>query len=156
MIELSFGKMLLLAVVALIVLGPERLPGVARTAGALLRRMRNGWDSVRSEVERELQAEEIKQTLRDAAASARATHDDMRSTVSQVRDAFTERQVARVEAEAAEKNTGAVMVAAPVGEPSIVEPPAVEVPAAEAARELPAGSEPTEGLLTKGDMHDRS
>jgi sec-independent protein translocase protein TatB len=151
MIELSFGKLLLLAVVALIVLGPERLPGVARTAGALLRRMRNGWDSVRSEVERELQAEEIKQTLRDAAASARATHDDMRSTVSQVRDVFTERQVARVEAEAAEKKTDAVMVEAPIAEP----------PVAEAARELPAGSEPTEGLLTKGDltkgdMHDRS
>jgi sec-independent protein translocase protein TatB len=98
MIELSFGKLLLLAVVALIVLGPERLPGAARTAGALLRRMRNGWESVRSEVEREIQAEEIKRSLREAAADVRQTHDavrsDLNATAGQVRDAFTERQAA--------------------------------------------------------------
>ena len=54
MFELSFGKMALIAVVALLVLGPERLPAAARTAGALLRRARNSWQSVRSEIEREL------------------------------------------------------------------------------------------------------
>jgi sec-independent protein translocase protein TatB len=104
MIEISFGKLLLLAIIALIVLGPEKLPGAARTAGALLRRMRNGWDSVRSEVEREIQAEEIKRTLREAADNVRQTHDSVRSdlnaTAGQVRDAFTERQTkARLEAE---------------------------------------------------------
>ncbi|WP_369931073.1 Sec-independent protein translocase protein TatB [Xanthomonas sp. NCPPB 2632] len=92
MIEISFGKLLLLAVVALIVLGPERLPHAARTAGALLRRMRNGWDSVKSEVEREIQAEEIKRTLRETAENARATHDsvrdDIRAAGSSVREDF--------------------------------------------------------------------
>jgi sec-independent protein translocase protein TatB len=108
MIEISFGKLLLLAVVALIVLGPERLPHAARTAGALLRRMRNGWDSVRSEVEREIQAEEIKRTLRETAANARSTHDsvrddiraaadDVRGTGDRVRDTFTATQVTRAE-----------------------------------------------------------
>jgi Sec-independent protein translocase protein TatA len=48
MIELSLGKMVLLALIALIVLGPEKLPGAARTAGALLRRVRSGWDNVRA------------------------------------------------------------------------------------------------------------
>ncbi|KAF1007083.1 MAG: Sec-independent protein translocase protein TatB [Luteibacter sp.] len=106
MIEISFGKLLLLGIVALIVLGPERLPHAARTAGALLRRVRNGWDSVRSEVEREIQAEEIRRTLRETADSARATHDsvrddlraagaDMRQTSERVRDTFTETQVAQ-------------------------------------------------------------
>ncbi|WP_250626589.1 Sec-independent protein translocase protein TatB [Pinirhizobacter soli] len=94
MIEISFGKLLLLAIIALIVLGPEKLPHAARTAGALLRRVRTGWDSVRAEVEREVQAEEIKRNLREAAERARQPHDDLRSTVSevnqQVRGTFTE------------------------------------------------------------------
>jgi len=109
MIDISLTKLLLLAVVALIVLGPERLPHAARTAGALLRRMRSGWDSVRAEVEREIQAEEIKRTLRETADNARATHDSvrediraagagLRETGEQVRDSFTETQVARAEA----------------------------------------------------------
>ena len=109
MIDISLTKLLLLAVVALIVLGPERLPHAARTAGALLRRMRSGWDSVRAEVEREIQAEEIKRTLRETAENARATHDSvredirstgagLRETGEQVRDTFTETQVARTEA----------------------------------------------------------
>ena len=108
MIEISFGKLLLLAVVALIVLGPEKLPHAARTAGALLRRMRNGWDNVKAEVEREIQAEEIKRTLRETAESARSAHDsvrdeirgagqDIRDTGDRVRDTFTDTQVARVE-----------------------------------------------------------
>ncbi|HEY4143741.1 Sec-independent protein translocase protein TatB [Pinirhizobacter sp.] len=94
MIEISFGKLLLLAIIALIVLGPEKLPHAARTAGALLRRVRTGWDSVRAEVEREIQAEEIKRNLREAAERARQPHDDLRSTVNevnqQVRGTFTE------------------------------------------------------------------
>ncbi|UPG89686.1 Sec-independent protein translocase protein TatB [Luteibacter aegosomaticola] len=109
MIEISFGKLLLLALVALIVIGPERLPHAARTAGALLRRVRNGWDSVKSEVEREIQAEEIKRTLRETAESARAAQDDVqknfrdagqgvsgafRDTEAQVRDAYSEAQSA--------------------------------------------------------------
>ena len=97
MIEISFGKLLLLAIIALIVLGPEKLPHAARTAGALLRRMRNGWDSVRSEVEREIQAEEIKRTLRETAERARAPHEQMRKefaeATGQVRETFAEAQV---------------------------------------------------------------
>lgn len=86
MIEISFGKLVLLALVALIVLGPEKLPGAARTAGALLRRVRSGWDSVRAEVERELQIEEIKRTAREAAARAEAAQAQLDATVKQVRD----------------------------------------------------------------------
>jgi sec-independent protein translocase protein TatB len=86
MIEISFGKLVLLALIALIVLGPEKLPGVARTAGALLRRMRSGWDNVRAEVERELQIEEIKRTAREAAARADAAQAELDAAVNKVRD----------------------------------------------------------------------
>ncbi len=87
MIEISFAKLVLLALVALIVLGPEKLPGAARTAGALLRRMRSGWDSVRSEVERELEVEEIRRAAREAAARAEAAQDDFRQSVGAVETA---------------------------------------------------------------------
>ncbi|KRE96616.1 preprotein translocase subunit TatA [Frateuria sp. Soil773] len=86
MIEISFGKLVLLALIALIVLGPEKLPGAARTLGALLRRVRNGWDSVRAEVERELQIEEIKRAAREAAERADAAQAELDATLRQVRD----------------------------------------------------------------------
>ncbi|MEO6969211.1 MAG: Sec-independent protein translocase protein TatB [Rhodanobacteraceae bacterium] len=72
MFDISFGELLLIAVVALVVIGPERLPGAARTAGALFRRVRRGWDSVRSEVMRELEADELRAQLREAQEAARA------------------------------------------------------------------------------------
>lgn len=67
MFDIGFGKLALIAVVALIVLGPERLPRVARTAGALVRRARNSWASVRAEIERELATDELKRSIREAA-----------------------------------------------------------------------------------------
>ena len=76
MIELSFSKLLLLAVIALVVLGPEKLPKAARMAGAMLRRLRLGWESVRGEVERELEIEEIRRAAKEAADRA----DAMRKT----------------------------------------------------------------------------
>ncbi len=72
MIELSFSKLLLLAVIALVVLGPEKLPKAARMAGAMLRRLRLGWESVRSEVERELEIEEIRRAAKETADRADA------------------------------------------------------------------------------------
>jgi sec-independent protein translocase protein TatB len=87
MIEISFGKLLLLALIALLVLGPEKLPGAARTAGALVRRVRASWDSVRAEVERELEIEEIKRTARAAAARAEAAQAQMNATAREVREA---------------------------------------------------------------------
>lgn len=79
MIDLSVGKLLLLAVIALLVLGPEKLPDAARTAGALLRRVRRGWDSVRAEVSRELEAEELRAKLREAQEATRAAMSQVRA-----------------------------------------------------------------------------
>ena len=70
MFDIGFSEIALIAVVALLVLGPERLPKVARTAGALLRRARASWQNVRSEIERELDAEDLKKTLRETRRAA--------------------------------------------------------------------------------------
>ncbi len=90
MIEISLGKIVLLTLIALIVLGPEKLPGAARTAGALLRRMRSGWDNVRAEVERELAVEDIRRAAREAAGHAQTLQSDMKSAAQQAQQPFTE------------------------------------------------------------------
>lgn len=90
MIEISLGKLVLLALIALIVLGPEKLPGAARTAGALLRRVRSGWDNVRAEVERELEIEQIKRAARDAAAQAEAAQSQLKDELQQVHEPLAE------------------------------------------------------------------
>ena len=63
MFEIGFWELVLIGVVALIVIGPERLPGVARTVGRWVGRARQIVSTVRSEVERELQIEEMKRTI---------------------------------------------------------------------------------------------
>ena len=64
MFEIGFWEMVLVGVVAMIVVGPERLPGLARTAGLWLGKARRMVADVKAEVDRELHLEEIKQSLR--------------------------------------------------------------------------------------------
>jgi sec-independent protein translocase protein TatB len=66
MFDIGTGELGLIALIALLVLGPERLPGAARTAGALLRKARQSWSNVREEIERELAAEELKASMKKA------------------------------------------------------------------------------------------
>ena len=70
MFEVGFSEIALIAVVALLVLGPERLPRVARTVGALVRRARSSWQNVKTEIERELAAEDMKKSLDEARRAA--------------------------------------------------------------------------------------
>jgi sec-independent protein translocase protein TatB len=75
MFDIGMGEIGLIGVVALLVLGPERLPGAARTAGALLRKARQSWQNVQQEIERELAAEELKRSMRETVAEADPTAD---------------------------------------------------------------------------------
>lgn len=88
MFDLSFGELALAAVVALLVLGPQRLPAAARTAGALLRRLRNSWQGVRSEIERELAAEDIKRNISESVRNL-DVREEMRSTAEHIRTAVS-------------------------------------------------------------------
>ena len=79
MFDIGFSELLVIAVVALIVLGPERLPKAARFAGLWVRRARAQWYSVKDELERELASEELKRNLKDA-------QDALRDTEQRIRD----------------------------------------------------------------------
>jgi len=95
MFDFSLGKLLIVGVIALIVLGPDKLPGAARTVGAMIRRLRSGWDSVRAEVERELEIEEIRSTARKAAADAEAAQAEASSTMKHLQSELDKVRQAR-------------------------------------------------------------
>lgn len=65
MFDIGFFELILIAVVALLVIGPERLPGVARTAGKWLGKGRRFVSSVKADIEEELKAEELKKILEE-------------------------------------------------------------------------------------------
>ena len=75
MFDVSFVELMLIGIVGLLVLGPEKLPIAARTVGGFVRRARASWNSVRGEFERELAAEDLKRTMREAARDLDPTPD---------------------------------------------------------------------------------
>jgi len=79
MFDIGFSELLLIAVVALVVLGPERLPKAARFAGLWVRRARAQWYAVKSELEHELAAEELQRSLRETREAVRRTDADLRA-----------------------------------------------------------------------------
>jgi sec-independent protein translocase protein TatB len=92
MFDLDVSKMALIGVVALVVLGPERLPRVARTAGALLGRAQRYINDVKSEVTREIEIEELRKmkTGFEAAASSvqNTIHDTVREHTADLTNAW--------------------------------------------------------------------
>jgi sec-independent protein translocase protein TatB len=69
MFDIGFLELIVIGVIALLVVGPERLPRVARTAGLWLGRGRRMLSSVKAEIDSELKAEELKQILAKQAQS---------------------------------------------------------------------------------------
>jgi sec-independent protein translocase protein TatB len=72
MFDVGFSELIVIALVALIVIGPERLPRVARTLGALLGRAQRYVNDVKSDIQREVDLDELKSirsTFQDAAKS---------------------------------------------------------------------------------------
>ena len=63
MFGISFSELLLVGLVALLVLGPERLPGAARTAGLWIGRLKRSFNAIKIEVEREIGADDIRRQL---------------------------------------------------------------------------------------------
>ena len=90
MFDVGFAELFLLALIGLLVLGPERLPGVARTVGGYVRKARSSWISLRNTIEAELAeadlatpikktSEELKQIGKDLADMSAFTPDKQES-----------------------------------------------------------------------------
>ena len=63
MFDIGFTELLLVGLVALVVLGPERLPGAVRTTGLWVGRIKRSFSNIKAEVEREIGADEIRRQL---------------------------------------------------------------------------------------------
>lgn len=63
MFDIGFTELLLVGLVALMVLGPERLPGAVRTTGLWVGRLKRSFSNIKAEVEREIGADEIRRQL---------------------------------------------------------------------------------------------
>jgi sec-independent protein translocase protein TatB len=68
MFDIGFSEIIFILVITLLVVGPERLPRVARTAGLWLGKIRGFVTSVKADIDQELAAEELKRTLAKQAA----------------------------------------------------------------------------------------
>ena len=73
MFDVAFSELVVIAIVALVVIGPERLPKVARTLGALTGRMQRYVAQVKDEVNREVRFQELQQLQQEIKATATAT-----------------------------------------------------------------------------------
>ncbi len=98
MFDLGLTKLAVIGVVALIVIGPERLPKVARTVGTLLGRAQRYLADVKAEVNREMQIDELR-AVRDHVQSAASSfessiHSNLRQTESDLNAAFETSPVA--------------------------------------------------------------
>lgn len=85
MFDIGFSELLLIGVVALLVLGPERLPRAARMAGLWMRRARASWYSVRSEFERELADEDLRRSIKQGAEQAKSLQHELGDTARSLR-----------------------------------------------------------------------
>src|SRR3546814_14789680 len=95
MFDVSFSELLLIGVIALIVIGPERLPGVARTIGHLVGRAQRYVNDVKSAIQREVDLGEInnlKDQMSDAANRVKASLEnvphDLKHTAQTAQDSF--------------------------------------------------------------------
>ena len=79
MFDVGFAEILLLSLVGLLVLGPERLPRVARTLGGMARKARGSWLSLKRSIEAEMRAEELKKPLENFKREFNSTVVDVKS-----------------------------------------------------------------------------
>ena len=119
MFDISFSELVVIGVVALIVIGPERLPKVARTLGHLLGRAQRYVNDVKSDISREVQLDELRKLQSQVSDSARELESSMRQQIETARTAVeAPAQEAAAELQAAAKLTETLPVTETTGKPA--------------------------------------
>ncbi|MGX1172588.1 Sec-independent protein translocase protein TatB [Pseudomonas sp. R151218B TE3479] len=122
MFGISFTELLLVGLVALLVLGPERLPGAARTAGLWIGRLKRSFNAIKQEVEREIGADDIRRQLHN---------EHILSLEQEARKIFTPTQQEPTPVQPVAEPT--VLPQAPEGGASVAEPAPVSPTVADTA-----------------------
>jgi len=127
--DVGFSELMVIAVVALIVIGPEKLPRVARTMGHLFGRLQRYVNDVKADINREIELDELRKFRSTVEDAARGFESTVNTTVASVESevAKTESElnatVSSVEAEVAKTETE-LNALAPLGEPPQTSPAA--------------------------------
>jgi len=82
MIDLGLSKLAIIGVVALIVIGPEKLPKVARMAGSLYGRAQRYLHEVKSEVSREIELDELRNLQKEVSEAAHSVRTDVENSIA--------------------------------------------------------------------------
>ena len=97
MFDVGFAELLLLSLIALLVLGPERLPRIARVLGGLSRKARSSWLSLKRSIDEEIRQQDLKEPVDKIRDDFKSTVRDFKSSVDEVKTSV----------EGAAKSTGA-------------------------------------------------
>jgi sec-independent protein translocase protein TatB len=134
--DVGFSELMVIAVVALIVIGPERLPRVARTMGHLFGRLQRYVNDVKADINREIELEELRKFKSTVEDAARGFESTVSSTVDSVQS-----EVSKTETELNDLTRIEDTAAAPPGAPESAPADAASQPG-EAGREPQGGAPP--------------
>lgn len=136
MFDVGFSEMLVIAIVALVVIGPERLPKVARTAGVLFGRLQRYVAQVKADINREMEAADLGKVKSEFESAARTLKEDIESQAADAErgireaQASIDRELQGAAGEAAEAAKAAAPEPSPQLELGIEEPPQAPQPGA--------------------------
>jgi sec-independent protein translocase protein TatB len=105
MLDIGFSELMLIGVVALIVIGPERLPRVARTAGHLLGRFQRYVSEVKADISREIELADLKKIQSSVEDAARSIEHTVKSEMHDAEEALRSAEAELTEAGEALKKT---------------------------------------------------
>jgi sec-independent protein translocase protein TatB len=135
MFDIGFSELLVIGIVALVVIGPERLPRVARTLGVLFGRLQRYVTQVKSDINREMDLSEINRVKSEFEGAARSFKQDIETTASKTEQELREAQ-SSIESQLKSSSTDSVME--PLSTPPGAEPdPAFESSPTSAFESLP-------------------
>ena len=119
MFDIGFSEMVVCAVVALVVIGPERLPRVARTLGVLFGRLQRYVAQVKSDINREMDMADLGNVKKEFESAARSFETDFKSQAAEV-----EREVRDAQSAIEQSVTPSPQLELGIGEPPPPQPPA--------------------------------
>ncbi|HUL56104.1 MAG TPA: Sec-independent protein translocase protein TatB [Usitatibacter sp.] len=132
MFDFGFSKLFLLGIVALVVIGPERLPKVARTMGHLYGRLQRYVTQVKADINREMEAADLGKMKSEFESAARSFQSEVESSVRSIESQARETQASvekalDVQATAANEPAAAPADAAPAGPGADAEAPTAQL-----------------------------
>lgn len=125
MFDIGFSEILLVAVVALVVIGPERLPGVARNVGRYAGRLQRYVQDIKRDFNREVEFEEIKRLQHEMETTVQSMQESMRAVETTLQQETQKHQADLTAALSVDEKPALVKKSKPV----IAQAPGTETPA---------------------------